>query len=58
MGFLAVSAFPLPKEHLSGINLPAGLSIDGKHYHHTEPLLQKYRANIDAQNGTNFTTPS
>ncbi|KAJ5599221.1 hypothetical protein N7450_000288 [Penicillium hetheringtonii] len=28
LGFLAVSAFPLPKDYLSGVDLPAGLSMD------------------------------
>ncbi|OJI99671.1 hypothetical protein ASPVEDRAFT_51031 [Aspergillus versicolor CBS 583.65] len=28
MGFLAASAFPLPKEYLSGVTLPAGISMD------------------------------
>ena len=30
LGFLAVSAFPLPKDYISGVTLPAGLSMDGK----------------------------
>ncbi|KAL3450790.1 acyl-CoA dehydrogenase/oxidase [Aspergillus insuetus] len=28
LGFLAASAFPLPKDYISGITLPAGLSMD------------------------------
>ncbi|OQE31280.1 hypothetical protein PENSTE_c001G04698 [Penicillium steckii] len=28
LGFLAVAAFPLPKDYLSGVDLPAGLSMD------------------------------
>ncbi|CAL5869154.1 uncharacterized protein PFLUO_LOCUS3382 [Penicillium psychrofluorescens] len=28
LGFLAVSAFPIPKEYASGVTLPAGLSVD------------------------------
>ncbi|KAL4810643.1 hypothetical protein BDV18DRAFT_155255 [Aspergillus unguis] len=28
LGFLAASAFPLPKEYLSGVTLPAGISMD------------------------------
>lgn len=30
MGFLAASAFPLPKEYLSGVTLPAGIGMDGE----------------------------
>lgn len=30
LGFLAASAFPLPKDYLKEITLPAGLSVDGK----------------------------
>lgn len=30
MGFLAASAFPLPRDYLNGVTLPARLSIDGR----------------------------
>lgn len=33
LGFLAASAFPLPKDYISGVTLPAGLSMDGEHCH-------------------------
>lgn len=32
LGFLAASAFPIPKEYVKGVTLPAGLSVDGKYF--------------------------
>lgn len=29
LGFLAASAFPIPRDHVQGVTLPAGLSVDG-----------------------------
>lgn len=29
LGFLAASAFPIPKEYVKGITLPGGISVDG-----------------------------
>lgn len=29
LGFLAASAFPIPRDYIQGVTLPAGLSVDG-----------------------------